>query len=464
MRIAAISVAPIFPDTVIGGSQKILEDVSVGLKRAGHDIQIWCTGTAGNQDGFEIDGVPVRPDLNLRGVFPATHQVSPAALARTAATLRDAAEWADRVYLHADAVYLRHALEGAEIVRSLHDFTYEEALLSALILPAATTVVPSEYLKRCIETAVALSGNKSIEPVVVVPNGVRVPDVAPLAALPDGIAPRVDGDLILLFPHRPEPTKGVREAMQVAAAVQKQERSRNVRLLMPAYPSDAAFDDAAGSTDEILRVAEEVGAVDVLELHRWLSSSEMAGYYAAGDATLCVGSFIESFGLVPVESVVSGTPAVCARVGALREFEGIDGISLVPYGDVDLAVEAVAISAGFEAEVCDSGRAQIASRYSFDAMISGYERAIAGELGERRFVQVDGEIERLELAPWCDVHGDRIYDDYAALTGAYPELTADLGSSDGRSLVHDEGSGGDLAREIADARTAGVLVPRFRFD
>ena len=150
MRIAAISVAPVFPEHVIGGSQKILADLSVGLKKRGHDVQIWCTETEQHSGDFNIDGVPVRPDLKLRGVFPATHQVSPISLARTAGVLRRTADWADRVYLHADSVYLRHAIEGAQIVRSIHDYVYEEALVSTLSLPADTTVVPSDYLKRCV--------------------------------------------------------------------------------------------------------------------------------------------------------------------------------------------------------------------------------------------------------------------------------------------------------------------------
>jgi hypothetical protein len=268
VRIAAISVAPLFPDFVVGGSQKVLADVAAGLKRSGHDIQIWCTETEENREGFDIDGLSVRPELKLRGAFPATHQVSPTALAETAGKLRNAAEWADRVYLHADAIYLRHALESAEIVRSIHDFTYEEALLSALTLPAGATVVPSKYLKRCVEAAVALTGRKSIEPVIAIPNGIQVQGAVPAPVLPHGVEPRTENDLILLFPHRLEPTKGVREAMLTAVEVQRLEPSRNVRLLMPAYPSDVELDSAAASAQKIRQIAEDLGATEVLEFHR----------------------------------------------------------------------------------------------------------------------------------------------------------------------------------------------------
>ena len=59
MRIAAISVAPLFPNSVFGGSQKILNDVADGLNRMGHDVQLWCTRTGKHTCQFEINGVSV---------------------------------------------------------------------------------------------------------------------------------------------------------------------------------------------------------------------------------------------------------------------------------------------------------------------------------------------------------------------------------------------------------------------
>ena len=51
--------------------------------------------------------------------------------------------------------------------------------------------------------------------------------------------------------------------------------------------------------------------------------------------TLCPGNFIESFGLVPLESLANGTPAICSAVGAFREFYNFEGIRIVPYGDIE---------------------------------------------------------------------------------------------------------------------------------
>jgi glycosyltransferase involved in cell wall biosynthesis len=460
LRIAAISVAPVFSDHVIGGSQKILADVAVGLKNNDHDIQIWCTGTDSHNGDFEVGSVRVHPDLKLRGAFPATHQVSPAALAQTADVLRKAADWADRVYLHADAIYLRHAIEGTAIVRSIHDYTYEEALISTLTLPADTTIVPSEYLKKCIEATVAISGRKSIEPVVTVPNGLQVPESPPDPALPSEIKPREDNDLILLFPHRPEPNKGIDEAIQVAVEVQRLEPTRNVRLLIPAYPFGANLDETNISADEITGIAEARGAGDIVELHRWLSPSEMAGHYAGGDITLCVGSFIESFGLVPLESVVNGTPAVCSRVGALRQFAGIDGVELVPYGDVQAGAKTVIAAASASPGLLESGRSQISAKYSHEAMISDFESVITRFLGSERNI-TESNNGRLSLAPWCDIQNDRIYDDYDAAACQYPELTRALAQENGSVLSDPLLMSAALDAEVRFAREQRILIPEF---
>jgi glycosyltransferase involved in cell wall biosynthesis len=463
VRIAAISVAPIFPHYVFGGSQKILADVTAGLKNSGHDVQIWCTGRASPSEEFEVGGVIVHPELQLRGSFPATHQISPTALVRSAETLRTAAEWADRVYLHADAVYLRHALEGTEIVRSIHDYVYEEALLSTLTLGAGATIVPSDYIKRVIETTVAMTGRKSIEPVIVVPNGIYVPASTPEPRLPAGVVERKENDLILLFPHRPEPTKGVTEAVLTAVEVQRQLPDRKIRLLMPAYPPGSRLDDAAETADEIGTFVNDLHASDIVELHGWLKSSDMPNYYASGDVTLCIGSFVESFGLVPIESVVVGTPAVCARVGALRQLDGIDGISMVGHVDISAAADEVISAVQNSVEIVESSRQQVASQYSHSAMIDGYEKSITGSLADVRSI-TNLSADELTLAPWCDVQGGRIYDDYAADYYQFDNLVKELSSGSNRIKVTNGDPNEKLSQEIDSAKSLGILVPKFTFD
>ena len=77
MKITGISIAPIYPNKIIGGSQKILMDLFSGLSEKGHELNILSTKTNDISNKFYFDKVLVDPVLNFRGMFPSTHQFPP---------------------------------------------------------------------------------------------------------------------------------------------------------------------------------------------------------------------------------------------------------------------------------------------------------------------------------------------------------------------------------------------------
>ena len=82
MRVLAVSVAPLFPGFVMGGSQRVLMDVVTGLGEAGHEVRVLCTQLPENAGGFSpAPGVTVEPSLRLRGAFPAPYETAPHLLA-----------------------------------------------------------------------------------------------------------------------------------------------------------------------------------------------------------------------------------------------------------------------------------------------------------------------------------------------------------------------------------------------
>ena len=205
-----------------------------------------------------------------------------------------------------------------------------------------------------------------------------------------------------------------------------------------------------------MELAGSVGADALLEFHRWLGASEMPGYYAAGDVTLCPGRFVEAFGLVPLESVVAGTPAICTKVGALREKAGVPGVSLFDYGDIAAAASAIVEAVIERFDVYEAQRT-VRLRYSMDAMKAAYVKAITGDLPAKRRVTAswggDGSGDAWRLAPWCYIEGDRIFHDYLGRFEQFPVLAAAL--SAGGSVDTDEPS---LADELTRARSDGFVV------
>ncbi len=471
MRILAVSVAPLFPDRVMGGSQRILVQVVDALSKAGHEVRLLSSAISDDAPDFNTPaGVRVSPVLPLRGSFPAQYQTAPHRLNSFWKTLAQNADWADRAYLHADAIYMRNALGDLPIIRSLHDYVYEEALLSAYTLSAKRTIVPSRYMADCI-TASARTVT-DVGDLKVISNGVAFQDWPVEPRLPRGIEQRNEHDIILLHPHRLQPEKGIKESMKIAVGLQGRLPGKRVRLLVPALQPDGSADDAELASESVSRLAQSVDAEKLLEPHSWLSAELMPAYLAAGDVTLCPGSFVEAFGLVPLESIAAGTPAVCARVGALREQAGIEGEFQFDYGDIETAIDRVVRALELESTVDREARAlAITDRFSEAAMGEAYVDAITDDLSSvtdrntaEGFTAVSPSTEygSVKLAPWCYISGNRIYHDYLARFERFPLLT-DAIAIPGESHVLRTPEASELSPELKSeidlAIKNGFLVP-----
>ncbi len=451
MRVLAVSVAPLFKGLVHGGSQRVLTAVVAALAEAGHEVRVLCSRRPENKGGFTlIRGVRVEPSLRLSGTFPSPYEVAPYRLTETASALQVAAQWADRTYLHADAIFMRDILAGRPVIRSLHDFLYEEALLSAFTLPASLTIVPSDYLRRCIEASVRQNGSRTLGPVRVIPNGVEVPERPPRPVAPAGATPRSSGDIVLLYPHRPDIRKGIREALQVTAELKRRRPRARVRLLVAAHVDEGIEGAPKDYRAQVEVAAQEFGAERSVEFHAWLPEVRMGSLYAFGDVTLCIGRFIESFGLVPVESVVAGTPAVCTRVGALRELEGLPGLRHIPFGDIAAATDAVESCVDIQFNRMEAAR-EVNKRFSLAGMKQAYVEAITGPLHRPSPAASKPVISHdlFELAPWCHVDGNRIYNDYEYGYADFKDLARFLAAGK-------PGTTGEARFNPAQARRSGV--------
>ncbi|MBI4219793.1 MAG: glycosyltransferase family 4 protein [Chloroflexi bacterium] len=456
-----MSVAPVFKGVVHGGSQRALTLVAGALAEAGHRVRIACSERAENSGGFELlDGVTVEPVLRLRGFFPDPYEAPPHQIADTARDLKPLVEWADRIYLHADIFHFRSLVPpGVPLIRSFHDFHYETALVSAFAYGADLTIVPSEYLRRCIRATVGESGLRALEPVEVIPNGIDLGVYRPggTRAAPAGVAPRRPGELVLLHPHRPDPRKGIEQSLRVVLALRRQQPRRPVRLLVPRHVDAPSDPGIAAHYADVERLAHEIGVADSVEFHPWFGEPDMPALYRFADATLCLGNFIESFGLTVYESLACGSTVVAARVGALREAPEFADLYRVEFGDVAGATEAVA-EAGRGMRDAEGARQLIGDRFGMDAMTKAYVAAIQDAVSRPQRDAAPVVPSSYGLAPWCHVAGNRIYNDYAYRHLELPGLA---------SVVVLRASGWDLSTlakegvpeaEVQEAVRAGVLI------
>lgn len=460
-RVAVISIAPILPGAVHGGSQRILEGVIHGLADAGAEVRVLCSWRPENDGGFALSPrISVEPLLRLTGYFPDPWEVAPHRILQSAEAIAPVFEWAESIYLHADTFYLRGLIpEGRRVVRSFHDFHYETALISAFGFDADQTIVPSEYLKRCVDATAGAVPGDSGGPVSVVPNGIDLDLYRPHPGVtPRGVRERAAGDLVLLWPHRPDTRKGIVEAIQIAGRLKKDLPDRNVRLLVPRHVDAASSPETRSFYDDAVTTAAQEGVMDSLEFTPWWTGEETSHAYSFADITLCPGNFIESFSLVAYESLACATPVVAAAVGALRELPDHPDIHLFPWGDVNAASRAARDASAGMTDM-EGIRKILTDRYSFSSMQRGYVQEITGDAAAP-VKPSKPQNDVYSLAPWCTVSGDRVYHDYEFGWSPRPELAtylADVQVSARFSLA-DAASAGVPTDQIEAAIRDGVVV------
>ncbi|HEX2274835.1 MAG TPA: glycosyltransferase family 4 protein [Acidimicrobiales bacterium] len=170
---------------------------------------------------------------------------------------------------------------------------------------------------------------------------------------------REDKEDFLLFVGRMNPEKGAHVAVEVANRMGR----RLVIAGKMAEPAEKAYFDAEVRpllTDNI----ECIGEVD---------EQTKLDLYARAAATLMPIQWPEPFGLVMVESLACGTPVVALRNGSVPEIVD-DGVTGFVADDVDSFTEAVSRIDTIDPAAC---RKVAETRFSTDAMVSGYEQVYA---------------------------------------------------------------------------------------
>ena len=456
MKITGISIAPIYPNKIIGGSQKVLMDLFSGLGEKGHELNILSTKTNEINSKFYFNKVLVDPVLNFRGMFPSTHHFPPYKLLSNLKEIENQTVQSDVVYLHADALYLRPNLNTSKVIRSFHDYFYEESILSSLLLSSNKTVVPSNYLKNCIETIVLMSGLRNLEQVNCIPNGVFNNKAIKDSKFLTNLKNKSKEDLFVLFPHRPTPEKGLINAIEITKKLQKKLLNRRVKLLVPFYSNESVFDESNFEINSIKKIIKEYDAEDIILLHDWLNIDQMSSYLSIGDVVISPGKFIESFGLIPLEAISNLTPVVCYKVGALRDLSEIPGIFQVKFNEIDTFVDSILDAINIDKSILIQGKKYIESNYSTSSMVNKYEElflSINYKKNNKFIFQ-----NKLTLSPWSYIENGSIFNDYTSKFYKYPKLFKYFFSIGKYIINTDEIYSEDLLHEIDLAKRDGCIT------
>ena len=185
--------------------------------------------------------------------------------------------------------------------------------------PELRTAIEKQLAKNCDRILVATAKEKghliqhygaSSQTVGVVPCGVNLELFRPA----DKAAARqelgfTEDESIVLFVGRFAPLKGIDLMLEAVARLRHYERLRLLIVGGDSYSSEVS--------QELKQLCSKLGIQDSVTFVGRIEQDILPPYYSAADV-LVVPSHYESFGLVALESLASGTPVVATRVGAME--------------------------------------------------------------------------------------------------------------------------------------------------
>jgi hypothetical protein len=276
--------------------------------------------------------------------------------------------------------------------------------------------------------------------------------------------PQVDPQrhFVVLHPHRPEPTKGMAQTLDVADLLVHRYGCDSLRVLVPRWFDAAISAEVRAYYDGISAEIAARGLAEHVVFHDWVPQRLMPDYYRLGHATLVLGSFVEAFGNVAYESLACGTPAVVARVATHRSLLPDELVDKVHFDDGAAAAAAAAAIWRERRRTPPATMAYLRANFDIQAQLEAYAAAILGaqRVGPARTsaASLDSET-RYVLPPWCYSWGDgMVFHDFLARHAPMPALSALAAGGAGFSAAQ-AAERGVTPEELAGWRRDGYVAP-----
>ncbi len=406
-RIAVFSMTPLFPEFVMGGGQAQLKKVALHLGELGHKLTILSTRREGSQTPFRWhENVEILPILRFKQPYPEPYFTPLYHIANAMRHVGEAIENADVHYSHDGGLIFPYVYQHKPTVISLRSIIYPETLQCAFLFQGDAWILPSEHTRDSYHAAVAQFAPAVGERMHAIHNGFDwdffryTPPQAIFEIIPRHIA----GHPTLLFPHRPEEAKGIYEVVQVARKLVHERGWHDLRILLPRW-LDA--DTAPANRDYYAKLRgtiHEAALDDIFIFHDWINEAQIAEYYSLADATLCIGSCVETFGNTVFESLGCGTPVIAARVATYRDLLPDEHISRVDYGDIEATAELANRLLRTRRRTSTATQAYLRANFSLEKMVSRYADVIVNARKLPPLVYRTPRLDestRYRLAPWC---------------------------------------------------------------
>lgn len=422
MHIAMFSINPLFPDLVMGGAPKHLKNIAIHMGKLGHQVTVLCTKVVGSEHTFKWqNNVTVYPVLGFKQPFPQPYAIPAYEMANALQAMGDVLANADRFYMHDGEFLFPYAYQHIPTVISLRDNVYPETLLGGFLFQGDSLILISEYSRQHFLKSVGRFFPQLGERITVIHNGLDWDKFKPTT--PNKILDIIPIDPnkhpILLHPHRPEDSKGIRQTIQVVDLLVKQHGITELIALAPKWLAQQATPELREFYAEIEADIQARGLQNNFIFHEWIPHNLMPEYYSLADVTLSMGNFVESFGNAVYESLGCGTPTIAARISTHRELLPENLLDKVDWGDVETTAKIASEIIRTKRQPSVETLAYLQEYYAIDRQLNAYAEVILNaEIREPIVYQHPqiNEATQYQLAPWCYISSTRgIYHDFEAI-------------------------------------------------
>jgi 2-amino-4-hydroxy-6-hydroxymethyldihydropteridine diphosphokinase len=461
------SINPLFPDQVIGGSTKHLQKMAIHLGELGHEVTILSTQRADSREAFRWhENVLIKPVMQFKQPFPQPYEIPAFKMAQNVQTVFDHLARADRFYVHDGEWLFPDSHTVVPTIVSLRDNAYPETMLGMFLFRGDALIPISGYSERVIRATAGRFYPDLVNRLRTVPNAIDWTAFRPKQADPaifDYIQIDPSQHTILLHPHRPERSKGLRDTIRVADRLVHGYGVTDLLVLVPDWFDADVSPDVREFLEEMRQEISQRGLTEHFYFHPWLPQRLMPDYFNLGQVMLSLGHFVEAFGNTVYEALGCGTPAIAARIATHRDLMPDYLLDKVHFGDVDGAAAIAHRIIRNQERTSPEAMAYLHQHYSVEQQMAGYAEAIltATKQPPLQFRPAPLTPEsRFELPPWCYVWEDQIYHDFDARHTAQPHL-ADLLSEFPGGFTQAQAEAHGVAGQQVDAwYRDGFIVPK----
>lgn len=429
MNVLIFSMTPIFPDFAMGGAQIQLKKVAKHLGTLGHDIKILCTRRDAEHQGFFwLPNVEIIPIFRFKQPYPEPYLTPVYHIANAIQDMADYLTWADVHFSNDGGLIFPYVYQNLPTVISLRSIIFAETLQSAYLFDGDWLIVPSQYMKDCLIASVGRHFPELSAKIKVIHNGFDFDIFQPKQ--PDQIGaylPDLDtkNHQYILFPHRPEASKGFLDCVDVVEKLVYQYGLEHVRVLVPRWIESAQSPEDRKFYQSLEQHLRQRGLNDYFIFHDWIPESLLPEYYSLGSLTLVIGAYIETFGNVSFESLLCETPVILSRVAPNRSLIPESFIYKADYGDIE-AISHLAHQILTKRErVPVETLTFIKQNFPLEKMVNTFADVITHAQRTPNITYqptLSAEQSLFSLAPWCYSTSKGIFHDFNATYYQHPLL------------------------------------------